>query len=466
MENPKEDFMKKTKFFSLLLSSVLAISLIGNLTACKNNEEDDDDYYDSWNNISKLKYLGIENAKNLYISTGSASNRSARAGSDGVKKLFKITEDGYTEEVKYLDENGNEISVTQQPETIYPINDEYIFVGFDYSSYLVRKTDGVAFDMTNAGRPQKIYDFYKNSSLFSLDRNNNLYYLVYDYSSNSSGKKIAKVNLSGINSLESTKVSPSTDYVHAFDVDWKGNLIYDGYLTSDSQNCIQRIKKANGGLYNLENMSAYWIGLDGCIYYYSSDQNDYKQSEYNSETNSYIYYGYPIKKITIDNNYNVTDEIYGYLSESNSFLLASSTYKIEVDNKILMIYASNQDSKIYEVYNSERQPRAVHLNGIELKSITAVTSSENYYYIAGTDSKNNTLLIKVDPTTDEYTNLLPQNDYDVFSFTASESDGIVFNALRMNDGKKIIGKVGINGGNVAIIDEESDVEISYLKRIN
>ena len=72
MENPKEDFMKKTKFFSLLLSSVLAISLIGNLTACKNNEEDDDDYYDSWNNISKLKYLGIENAKNLYISTGSA----------------------------------------------------------------------------------------------------------------------------------------------------------------------------------------------------------------------------------------------------------------------------------------------------------------------------------------------------------------------------------------------------------
>lgn len=458
--------MKKTKFFSLLLSSVLTISLIGNLTACKNNEDDDES--NSWNNVSKLKYFGIENAKNLYISTGSSSTRSARAGSDGVKKLFKITEDGYTEEVKYLDENGKEISVTQQPETIYPINDEYIFVGFDYSSsYLVRKTDGAAFDMTNAGRPEKSYNFYKNSSLFSLDGNNNLYYLVYDYSSNSSVKKIVKVNLLGINSLESTKVSPSTDDVQTFDVDWKGNLIYDGCLTSDSQNCIQRIKKVNGGLYNLGNMSAYWIGLDGCIYYYSSDQNDYKQPEYNSETNSYIYYGYPIKKITIDNNYNVTDEIYGYFSESNTNITDWLTYKIEVKNKILMIYAPNyEESKIYEVYNTEGQPRVVHLNGIDLKSITAVTSSENFYYIAGSDSKNNTFLIKVNPTTDEYTNLLTQDDYDVFSFTASETDGIVFNALRMNDGKKIIGKVGINGGDVTIIDEESDVEISYLERIN
>lgn len=36
----------------------------------------------------------------------------------------------------------------------------------------------------------------------------------------------------------------------------------------------------------------------------------------------------------------------------------------------------------------------------------------------------------------------------------------------MSDGKKIIGKVGIDGGDVTIIDEESDVEITYLQRIN
>ena len=61
---------------------------------------------------------------------------------------------------------------------------------------------------------------------------------------------------------------------------------------------------------------------------------------------------------------------------------------------------------------------------------------------------------------------MPDNNYEVYTFTASETDGITFNALRMSDGKKIIGKVGINGGAVTVIDEESDAQISYLERIN
>lgn len=36
----------------------------------------------------------------------------------------------------------------------------------------------------------------------------------------------------------------------------------------------------------------------------------------------------------------------------------------------------------------------------------------------------------------------------------------------MSDGKKVIGKVGINGGAVTILDEESNAKISYLERIN
>ena len=61
---------------------------------------------------------------------------------------------------------------------------------------------------------------------------------------------------------------------------------------------------------------------------------------------------------------------------------------------------------------------------------------------------------------------LSNNDYEVYTFTASETDGITFNALRMSDGKKIIGKVGINGGAVTVIDEESNMQINYLERIN
>lgn len=443
---------------NLLLAVLLQAALLMNFASC--SDDDEEEYFDS--KISNLKFLSIENAKNLYIST---DNTAGRAASD-TKKIFKITEDGYTEEVKYLDEDNKEVSLGYtQPCAIQPVNDEYIFVGFGYggdsisSSYLVRKTDGAVFSLVNAGNPYKIYNSYKNEKLLKTDKNNNLYFLSYG----SGIQKVVKVNLSGIDSLSATTVSASMDYVNIFDVDWNGNVIYDGYLASDSTNRVNRLRKANGGVVNLSTVSTYWIGLDGNIYYKSNSLADYKESEYDSETGSYTYYGYPIKKITVDSSYNVSDEVYGYFGQ---FFYQSGSYKLELQNEILIISASGNDSKIYEVYNETGTPRVVSLDSLSMKSVTAVASTENFYYIAGTDKSNNTFLIKVDPTDDSYTNLLPQNDYDVYSFTASETDGIIFNALRMSDGKKVIGKVGIDGGDVTMIDEESDVQITYLERIN
>ena len=444
---------------NLLLAVLMQASLLMNFTACS---DDDKEEYSS--EISNLKFLSIENAKNLYIST---DNTAGRAASD-TKKIFKITEDGYTEEVKYLDEDNKEVSLWYQPCAIQPVNDEYVFVGFGYggdsisNSYLVRKTDGAVFSLANAGNPDEISISYKNEKLLKTDKNNNLYFLTYDYSSGSSIQKVVKVNLSGIDSLSATTVSASTDNVNIFDVDWNGNVIYNGYLASGSSNRVNRLKKANGGLVNLSENWAYWIGLDGNIYY---ESDDYKGDEYDSETDSYTYYGYSINKITVDSSYNVSDDVYGYLGQNANFF-QSGSYKLELQNEILIIDASSNDSKIYEVYNETGTPRVVSLGSLSMKSVTDVTSTENYYYIAGTDTSNNTFLGKIDPTDDSYTNLLLQNDYDVYSFTASETDGIIFNALRLSDGKKVIGKVGINGGDVTMIDEESDVQISYLERIN
>ncbi|WP_406034930.1 hypothetical protein [Treponema saccharophilum] len=435
---------------NLLLAVLLQAALLMNFASC--SDDDEEEYFDS--KISNLKFLSIENAKNLYIST---DNTAGRAASD-TKKIFKITEDGYTEEVKYLDEDNKEVSLGYtQPCAIQPVNDEYIFVGFGYggnsisSSYLVRKTDGTVFSLENAGNPDKISSSYKNEKLLKTDKNNNLYFLSYG----SGIKKVVKVNLSGIDSLSATTVSASTDYVYNFDVDWNGNVIYKGYLTSDSSNAVRRLRKANGGLANLSENNALWIGLDGTIYYFNG-------SKYDSTTYTA---SYPIYKITVNSDGAINDTLYGNF-EASAYFYQDWSYKLELQNEILIIYASGNDSKIYEVYNETGTPRVVSLDSLSMKSVTAVASTENFYYIAGTDKSNNTFLIKVDPTDDSYTNLLPQNDYDVYSFTASETDGIIFNALRMNDGKKIIGKVGIDGGDVTMIDEESDVQITYLERIN
>ena len=271
------------------------------------------------------------------------------------------------------------------------------------------------------------------------------------------------MNLNGINLLSSTSISASTDYVNIFDVDCDGNVIYSGYLISDYTTSLMRLKKTNGGLVNLSYFQTYWVGLDGHIYYQAGD--DEKSPEYNSDTGKYIYYGNPIKKLTVDSEFNVHNDIYGYIpsEEYETYLSNLDSYKIEMDNRIYIISSSGM---ICEVYNQSGTPRKVSLSGLEIKTVLDVVSSEHYYYIAGSDKNNNTFLVKINPVDDSYIHLLPLNDYDVYACTASESDGVIFNALRMSDGKKVIGKVGINGGQVTMIDEESDVQITYLERIN
>ncbi len=64
-------------------------------------------YYTLLNN-SVLKYLDLSNAKSLYISGGSGTSAnkadgiSASVSGPEHKKIFKITDSGYVEEVKYL----------------------------------------------------------------------------------------------------------------------------------------------------------------------------------------------------------------------------------------------------------------------------------------------------------------------------------------------------------------------------
>lgn len=435
--------MKGKIFFFVLCVGIAFIS-------CSNVVKNGDDTHP---NDSVLKFLDIKNAQNLYIGTSNTGTRSAGDAAT-TQKLFKITEDGYVEEVKYLDENKKEITISQQPTVIQNVNDEYVFVGFGWSSYLVRKTDGAVFDMTKAGYPEEIYNDFKNSQRIKTDRKNNMYFVTRDYSNTNASCRIVKVNLNGIDALNSSFVSASTDYVDVFDVDWNGNLIYDGYSVSDSSHRLLRVRKSNGGLLNLSDVGAFWIGLDGNIYYSSNNHEEYKNSENGEES-----YGYPIKKITIDLSSGDKEEIYGYIDD---VFWNYGSFKINVKDKIYLI----RDSLISEVCNSNNSPRKVSLTSLQLKSVTAVTSSENYYYISGLTSTNETVLLKINPDNDSFVHILPENDFDVFSFTASETDGITFNALRMSDGKKIIGKVGIDGGDVTIIDEESDVEITYLERIN
>ena len=74
-------------------------------------------------------------------------------------------------------------------------------------------------------------------------------------------------------------------------------------------------------------------------------------------------------------------------------------------------------------------------------------------------------MIKVTPGGTSYTTILGSK-YQVYAFSASETDGITFNALDTSTMKKVLGKVSINGGAPTILDSESDSsQITFLERI-
>ena len=54
--------------------------------------------------------------------------------------------------------------------------------------------------------------------------------------------------------------------------------------------------------------------------------------------------------------------------------------------------------------------------------------------------------------------------YDIYNFNVTSDDNITFSALRMNDGKKVLGKI-LADGTLSITDESINKEITILERI-
>ena len=428
------------------------MALLFGFVSCSNDDNDDaTETKDSKTSVSfdNIEALDISDAKALYIGTGTTgSNRSARdAASESIQKLLKITDSDKTEEVAYLDKDGKPIDTMIVPKKICKAGDKFmyveleagyyskgVYIGADWAFYLVNNETGAVFDLKNIGVPDDSTYNFKNDSMFITDKVNGLYYL--------SGERVIRLSNTDTDYLTSSVYSPSSDSPEYFTVDKDGFMLYTGRGDSGF---YTRVKKPTGSLVPMTYTYAFWTGLDGYMYYCEYDSSDEVS----------------IKKIDTTNyEVNITDYATNLLLD---FYLEYpyDAYKLTLKNKMYFI----RGTSILEVHNESNTPRVVTLTEINAASVSHVVATENYYYLAGTDTAGKGFLVKVDPTNDTCTNLLSE-DYVMYTFTASEEDGIVFNAMRMSDGKKIIGKVGINGGAVTIIDEESDAQITYLERIN
>jgi hypothetical protein len=423
----KENIMRRKLFWFLCALAMFAF--FGCAIADDDDDDDASDGKDDGIPTVVLAKLSITDANNLFIAPAGSTSRAVLDTS----KLFKITDDGYVQEVSYLGKDGETVTMSSQPTAIYNVDAKYVIICFGRTDgYLVRKSDGAVFSLCDVGIPLETAlqcGNFTNAEKILTDADGCLYYQT---GTSTADLKVIRIDVTDPDNLTKADYSPTTDAPIGFWVTAEGHMVYN--FGNGSSN---RIRKSNGGLYNLPSCTwmPFWIGLDGKIKY-----------QFGSTS---------VVTVNIDSSFAVTTE------ETPGVVIGSglTQFLLRFPERTLIV----GEEGIKEVENPTGVPRIVPVAGIA--SIKNVEQSSDYYYLSGTDSSNNPLLLKVNPENDSVTTLLGAGLYEVYKMTVSSGNVVVFNALRMSDGAKILGEISAAGA-VTILDETLNSEVVSLERIN
>ena len=403
----------------------------------------------SCNMDKNLFRLDIANSVSLFISPVDSILKSSI--------LFKITEEGIVKEVSYLNKRGKQIKKTFFPIMIYTINNSDFFVAsikkqqFKTNTYLVRKSDGVVFNMNVSIElsDNNRVGGYSNSDYFAQDDNKNMYFMSH--------KQIFRLNISNLNNITGIPLTTNSQMLlWGFTLSSKGDIFFN-------TNGVYKVRIAeklrNVPYIKLSTNS--WTGLDGRIKYIVDGMNYFK---YDIKTNDYTFF-YPVNVYAVDIDENnvayftvekTIDTIGGWYH--------SASLMLRFNNRVILIPVNFYGaSNFLEVENPSNTIREIILP-YGISSINRAVNSDNYYYLSGRNSLQQPFLIKVDAATDCVTELLPANAYEVYTMVVSNNDYLIFNALRKSDGVKILGEISPNG-ELKIIDEQMNVEVTVLKHI-
>ena len=431
--------MKKLKY--LLLATILALAF-GLMLSCSKSDDT------TSSSSSSLQYIEITDAESLFIVQGSSSSRSVSRSSyssSTTNTLFKITETGAVQEVGYKDADNNPYTITLKPVSIDNVDTNYVVFSFgsDKSNptecYLTNKSTGAVYLLGSAASQLEskcpLPQTNSKEKTILSDNKSNFYYRYYGFSNGNFPYYLRQVNYTDPTNIAATQYIVDSESVGDFIVDSNGNVAYNANLTGDANTAVNRIRKSNGGYYNLSH-TAFWVGLDGNIYLADGS--------------------FEVKKVSIDSDYNVSISTY----DNNTLArISNQHYKLKLSNKLIFVQ-QNSGSTIaidngYEINTLD----------LPLSNINIARSSSNYVYISGTDnSSSNSVLVKFNPSDNSSSQMYTKGTYDIYNFNVTSDDNITFSALRMNDGKKVLGKILANG-TLSITDESINKEITILERI-
>ena len=385
--------------------------------------------------VARLARMNIIGATNLFIAPASAN------------RLFKVTEDGFVEEVTYFDDEGNPITLVSPPTSIIVLNDDFLIVSFGSNNYLVNTNTGAAFIFTNdLPNPQQNRHMY-GGEFIGHDNAGNIYFISSPFGAQGPLRRLSVRNVTDV-SIET--VSAPNDTVFSFGVDLEGNVAYEG--SDAAGNRVLRFRTNNGGFDVLPGQTnhsntTFWTGFDGKLYYLNA-----------SNPGSII-------KILTANPFTVTDfgtnEWQNYDSGFNFGIGIQGLLRINNQRRII---AFNQTG-VLEVFNEQtNNARGIPISTLGLASIRLGIASDNYYYLAGTSTgMPRSVLVRVNPLNHSSTTLI-DGGFDIHAMTVGSDEVITFNALRMSDGAIVIGQVSYSGI-VEILNETFTSFVTVLERI-
>lgn len=412
--------MKSFRFSFLVLLIVLS------LVSCSDKEN---------YKAGPVVKMNLTDAEGLFIgkisrsSTGrmSSNGRTTFTKTDEINRLFKVSADGYIQEVEYEDENGTVIREERQPTEVVAVDDKYLIVVFDdYHTYLVRKTDGATFSLENIGRPDNKNMTGIISDYVSSDKYGNIYY-------KNQHRLIMKIDVSNPDALVATTYSAPGDLVYSFGIDKNGNVAYAG--ADINNNFTSRCKKSSGGYELLQgDPTSFWTGLDDSLYYHNGN----------------------IERLSFD-----PFKIDRY-SDQISVPCGFKSF-LKIKNKGVII-AVGGCTYIYQLYSKNGVTKNIPFSDVNITAIKTSAASDDYYYLAGTNGQGESVLLKIDPLTGEYSSII-NGGYDVSKVSVLAGDKILFNALRLSDGKLVLGRIE-EDGSINILNSSLDEPVTVLTRVN
>ncbi len=446
-------------------------------------EKESDSIRNEWKVEGGIGFLDVLNARSLIITGGSNLKSSGLEPGPGTS-LFKITEEGVFQEIKYYridtiyveTEEGiktelDSVELTQKifPVHVFNVTEDYLIACFDEENpgglpfeynFLVRKSDGAVF--TLPGYRPTIRPYYWNfgqgkmfgnedgSEVIQHDNEGNVYFLAV--------WAIYKLSLQDPDNLTFQRLTAdgsSGSGVDNFRVNGPGHIVYTANGT--------RYRYNSGRLaYPSKGVLPYWVGFDNNFYH--AERETYTPGGE----------GYPmVERITLDNSQDepVYDQIGLVVHPESVYTSAQGSFMFRLKNHNKIVLARFGDDMgqvgrlVTEVYNDEMQVRTFAMEDLGITDINFGGNSDNYYYLAGMDG-NQPVLVKVDPSTFPHTAtyLVPRGELDIFNMVVSSDDVITFHALRMSNGRTIIGEISTSG-NITEYEEMGN-EVMQLVKLN